>query len=289
MHPVAWDAMKRYAFPLLLASAAMLAGCPGGLSDPNAPPGASGMPKMPGREDADANDPTRPRRVKLVVTIRLTTVEVPVGTASGSEDVWSYLDEEPIRAVRSASLGRNGLRVGLGRSGNWPDLVRVLKRMTGRSPKQQLVASVPGDPLPIVLKERQQTQTIFTFHDDRTLSGRDFPPGDYVLAVVCTLDEDDASRILMTAMPQIRSTRRQASFAIGKAGPAMIMRPQVFNFPSLTFQLGIPAKGFLVIGPGANARNPTSVGHHYLVKKREGMEFETLLVLHPEVLAAPMK
>ena len=51
----------------------------------------------------------------------------------------------------------------------------------------------------------------------------------------------------------------------------------------------MPAKGFLVIGPGANARNPTSVGYHFLVKKRQGMEFETLLVLVPEVFAAPLR
>jgi len=284
--------MKAYAFPVLVVAATLLAGCPlnpGGLEDSNDSAAPSPQPKMPGWEEADPNAAGKARRYRLIVTVRLTTVEVPVGTASGSEEIWSYLDEEPVRTVGSGSLGRNGLRVGLGRTGSWPDLARVLKRMTGRSPRQQLVAATPGDPLPVVLKERQDVGTIFTFHDDRTLTGRDYPPGDYVLAMACTLNEDDLSRILITAVPQVRTTRRQPGFEMGVKGPAMTLRAEVFNFTPLTFQLEVPAKGFLVVGPGANARNPSSVGHHFLVRKKEGMEFETLLVLHPEVLAAPLK
>ena len=285
--------MKRYAFPLLLAAAAAPVGCLPQPDTPGKPNGTSSQlvqAKMPGRENADPNgEGAKPRRFRLIVTVELTTVEVPVGTASGSEEVWSYLDEEPIRVLRSANLGRNGLRVGLGLKGSRPDLARVLKRMTGRSPKRQMAAAGPGDPLPIVLKERQDTRTIFTFHDDRTLSGRDYPGGDYLLAVVCTLDEDDSSRILLTAMPQIRTTKRHAGFQIGEKGPTMVIRPQVFDFTPLTFQLDVPAEGYLVIGPGVNARNPMSVGHHFLIRKKEGMEFETLLVLSPKVLAAPMK
>jgi len=279
----------------MMASAAALSGCP---AEPGKIGGAGGsarkdgalpvMPKGPGSGSADGGS-KKPKRLQIVVTLKLTTIEVPVGTASGSEDIWSYLDEEPVKAVHSASLGRNGFRVGLGRAGSWPDLVKILKRMTGRSPSQSLVATAPGVPLPIVLKEKQTTQTIFTFHADRTLSGRDYPPGDYLLAMVCTLDQDDLSKVLLTAMPQVRSARSRKTFALGKAGPEIVVRSQVFDFSPLAFRLLIPAKGFVVIGPGANSRNPTSVGHHFLVRKKEGMEFEALLVLTPEVFATPVR
>ena len=285
--------MKRAVFLLSIAAVGMLAGCPpltGLEGDPNPPPASPEAPKMPGRgSDPNTGETPEPKRVRLVVTVRVTAVNVPLGMASGSEEIWSYLDEEPIRLHRAANLGRNGFRVGLGRKGSWPDLARVLKRLTGRAPKQQVTAAVPGDPMPIVLKERQEPRTIFTFHDDRTLSGQDYPAGDYILAVACTLNEDDASRLLLTAMPQVRTTRRKAGFEMGKKGPAMVMKAQVFNFPEMTFQLLVPADGYLVIGPGINARNPVSIGHHFLTHEREGIEFETLLVLHPKVLAAPLK
>jgi hypothetical protein len=285
--------MKRIAFFATMLSAACLAGCPAepGSSDPTAPrTGNEGFFTNPFRTNANGqNGGGKTPSYHFVVSLRITTIEVPVGTASGSEEIWSYLDEEPIHAIRSANLGRNGLRVGLGRLGTWPDVARILKRMTGRSPKRNLVACIPGNPLPIILKERQADQTIFTFHDDRTLSGRDYPAGDYLLAIVCTLDEDDPSKIILTAMPQVRTTRRQRRFVMRDAGPEMVAHAEVFGLSHLTFQLMMGKESFLVIGPGANSRNPTSVGHHFLVKKKEGMEFETLLVLIPKVLAAPVR
>jgi hypothetical protein len=279
--------MKRLAFPLLVLLAAALTGCP---THPGNPPGASPVPgSNPFAKSTKDAGTGKPGSYRLVVTVKVTNIEVPIGTASGSEEIWSYLDEEPLQAVRSANLGRNGLRVGLGRLSAWPDLARIFKRMTGRSPKQNMVAAIPGSPLPIILKEHQDPQTIFTFHDDRTLSGCDYPPGDYLLAMVFTLDEDDPSKILLTAMPQVRTTQRRTHFVIGEDGPGVVAYPEILPFPQLTFRLRIPAESFLVIGPGANARNPTSVGHHFLVKKKQGVEFETLLMLNPEVLAAPLR
>ena len=262
-----------------------------GGNDPNAgKPAPGGGAVMPGPiGPAGAKDPARPPGYKLVVTIKLMTIEVPVGTASGSEEVWSYLDEEPVKTFQSANLGRNGFRVGLGREGSLADVARIFKRMTGRSPQQNMIATIPGDPLPIILKERQSERTIFTFRGDRTLAGRDYPQGDYLLAVVCTLDEDDHSKIMMTAMPQVRSSRRETRYVLGATGPEMVVHSVVHPLTDMTFQVMVPSKGFLVIGPGIAARNPTSVGHHFLVKQRDGMEFETLLVLIPEVLAAPMR
>jgi hypothetical protein len=283
--------MKRWAVPYLLLWG-LLAGCrpewPGWLGNSPSPrpdpKAASPSPQPP-----DANQPRKPGQYVFVVRLRLVTIEVPAGTASRSEEIWSYLDEEPVQAIRSVNLGRNGLRVGRGRADTWPDLARIFKRMTGRSPKQTLLVAIPGDPLPIVLKERQAAQTIFTFYDDRTLSGADYPPGDNVLATVCTLDEDDVSRIMVTIVPQIRTTHRKTRFVLDGGEPKKVAAPMTYSFPQLAFQLTVPSKDFLVIGPGAHARRPTSVGNHFLVREKEGVEFESLLVLIPEAFAAPMR
>ncbi len=291
--------MKRRLFWLLISAfAAGLPGCEPGLSDagnagaPAIPPSPTTMPRAGGYPAGLVTPPAgaaKSNQFKLVVRIRMAIIEVPIGTASGSEEIWSYLDEEPISTVRSVSLGRNGIRVGLGRDGTWPDLAAVFKRMTGRAPSQSILAAMPNDPLQIVLREHQDEATIFTFRDDRTLRGQDYPVGDYMLTIACTLDEDDISKMMLTAVPQVCSSARQTKFVMSPAGPQMVSQPETYSFSDLTFQLMIPPKGFIVIGPGANARNPSTVGHHFLTHKREGVEFEMLLVLIPEVLAAPIR
>ena len=284
--------MKTLTFWLLIAAAAHLPAC-----EPTIP-GATGQAVDPastaGGADRDGNATTRPaspglpRDLKLIVTVRMATIEVPAGTVSSSEEVWSYLDEEPVTARRSVSLGRNGVRVGLGRQGAWPDLAEVLKRMTGHVPTQSTMAAMPNDPFQIILKQHQPESTIFTFRDDRTLRGRDYPLGDYLLTLSFTLDEDDASEVMLSAVPQVRSARRVTKYVMSPMGPKMVNKPEVFRLDDLSFGLRIPHKGFLVIGPGANARNPSTVGHHFLTRQREGVEYETLLVLVPEVVAAPI-
>lgn len=284
---------KRSLAVLAWLLAPVLAGCPaGGPDGPGAnasgPGGGTGNPFI--SRPAGSADPARPPQAYLVVRLRLVTVEVPVGMASGSEEIWSYLEEEPVRSIGPAGLGRNGIRVGLGRQDNWQDLARILKRLTGQSPKQNLVVAMPGQPLPIVLKENQAEQTIFLFHDDRTLRGADYPQAsDNVLAIVCTLDEDDSSKVLVTMTPQVRSIRAQTRFVVTSEGPRIVAEPEVSSFTQLTCQAMVPSQDFLVIGPGAYSQRPTSLGHHFLVKKKQGMEFETLLVLIPEVFAAPAR
>jgi hypothetical protein len=288
---------RRSSWLLTSVLAAGLLGCepgPFGAGGPGAPAIAPSPTTMPGAGGHSAGLPgtagaAKPDKFKLVVRISMTAIEVPVGTASGSEEIWSYLDEEPISTVRSISLGRNGIRVGLGRKDAWPDLAAVFKRMTGRTPGQSVLAAMPNDPLQITLQEHQDEATIFTFRDDRTLHGQDYPVGDYLLTVVCTLDQDDLSKVMLTALPQVRSLARTTNFVMSTLGPQVVSRPEVYSLSDLTFQLMVPPKGFLLIGPGANARNPATVGHHFLTHKREGVEFETLVVLMPEVLATPIR
>ena len=67
------------------------------------------------------------RQVVLLVRMRLVSIEVPVGQASGSEEIWSYLDEEPVAADGNGVVGRNGFRVGRARRDAWPDLAETLK------------------------------------------------------------------------------------------------------------------------------------------------------------------
>jgi hypothetical protein len=224
-------------------------------------------------------------RYLLLVRMRMFTIEVPVGTVSGSEDLWSYLDEEPIDSVRLSTLARNGFRIGRGRRDTWPDVAAILSRLTGRPLKATTLHTKPGSVVPIVLKQDQPEQTIFTFFDDRTLSGADYPAGDNLLSVYCTVNYDQPTELIVTGMPQLRSSYRKPK-VIRDAGPLRLVRKPVhYTFQPLLWQIPVNSRDFIMIGPGTQSRRPNSVGRHFLNRTKGGMEFETVLVLLPEVFA----
>ncbi|MHC4982509.1 MAG: hypothetical protein ACYTF6_05000 [Planctomycetota bacterium] len=271
----------------LLAGVALL-GCEPGQTagswfGPNDP--TADRPVMPIDQLKDAGNS---KRYVLLVYVKTLSVSMPVGTVSGSEELWSYLDEEQVNALRSASLGRNGLRVGVAGASAWKDLQELLEKMTGQPLKSVTMVSQPGEPLSIVLKQRQPIQTVFVYSDDRTLSGADYPPADNIFTLECTLNPDDPSKIMITGVPQIRTTAQRPRFVSGPGLPSMVARPDYYSFQSATFQVMLPSKDILVVGPGSQSRRSSSIGSRFLVSQNNGVEHETVLIFMPEVFAAPL-
>ena len=225
----------------------------------------------------------------LVIQVRLGIVELPAGTVSNSEDIWSYTDEEAIVANRSAGLGRNGLRAGIATAGAWPDVERILKDMAGRQISYRLIAALPGEPVQVVLKQCDEEQHIFTFHADRTLSGSVYPPGDDLLTLSCSINQDDPTVVHMAAVPQIRASASHAGVVTNPTGPALAPVKGLHSFEDLRLGASVPVKGMLVVGPGERSADSYSLGHHFLTTVREGVRYETVLVMIPEVFAAPRR
>ena len=115
------------------------------------------------------------------------------------------------------------------------------------------------------------------------------PPGDNLITFMCTLNPDDPSEVLITAVPQIRSRDLKTTIVTDPAGQLQAVKaPEIFAFSQMTFRLPVPNNDLLVIGPSAASRRPQSVGNRVLVKTRDGMEYETVFVLIPEVFWAPL-
>lgn len=226
-----------------------------------------------------------PRTQALMLRFEILTIETPVGVVSGSEDVWSYLDEEAIGPGRVAALGRNGFRVGRGQRATWPDLARVLRRMTSKNYSKRAKHCLPGRTVIVPLGTHRTAVTIFTSHADRTLSGADYPPGADLLSVQATLADDEPWNVLLTGMPQIQAARQKLEI-VKRGGRVVVEHKSVtYEFDQLRFQLTVRSGDFLVIGPGAEAQKPSSVGHHFLVREVDGVKFETVVVMIPKVFA----
>ncbi|MFB3890958.1 MAG: hypothetical protein ACE15C_02915 [Phycisphaerae bacterium] len=225
--------------------------------------------------------------VLLFVRAKISAIELPAGTVSGSEELWSYLDEERIDAAGAGCLGRNGLRIGTAKETAWPDLAKILKRLTGRNIQQSDGVILPGNPFPVEVKQSEPVQTIFVTHEDRTVSGADYPPGDNMIVLSCTLDQDDLSTVIVSGVPQIRSTDRHAELVHEGGFYSLRNVPFIYSFTPAAFRVSLPNKDILVIGPGPESRRPYSLGNHLLVRKRDGVEYETVLILSLIAAVAP--
>ena len=226
----------------------------------------------------------------FLLEVRTISVEVPVGIASGSEKMWSYLDEERSQAVRSATMAQNGVRLGVAPQSVGPDLVNVLQEMTGRTLVVRTELIPPGTPLAITLQKDQDLQKIFVFARDRTLSGQTYPPGDNLLILSISLNEMDYSKLIVTGVPQIRGREKLPLVRDEPGvGPTLVYESKKFTLDACTFQLTLANGEILVVGPGAESRQPYSVGRNFLVHEKDGLECETILVIVPTIRKVQVK
>jgi hypothetical protein len=273
---------------LLIAALSVFSGCKGPEESPfprGKPPVVKGVPLEPFTDAKKHNQ----RDFVLVVRTNLITVRVPVGSVSNSEDLWSYLDEEPAGAYVGSALACNGIRVGLGRKGAWKNVTAILQKLTGQPLVHTSLLSRPGTPMPIVFKSSHKSQTIFTYRRDTSLVGQDYPAGDNVLVTTATINYDDPSAVHMTAAAAVRSKRRRRGYIKHSGKYAFTSEPIYYRLDGMDFRLKVPRGDFIIIGPAAEARRQSSPGYHFLIHQRNALQFETVVIIAPEVFAAPVK
>lgn len=215
------------------------------------------------------------------VQVRVMVVELPFSNRA-VENVWALVDESFLTANESGSLSANGMRAGLGTADSWPEVAAELKRLAGRQITEALAINNANQPITLAVKERQPAATVFAVHADQTISGLDFPAGEYLLALMCAFDPDDPSEIHLACQPQARGSRRQ----VGGVGDGALLGNQyrVVGLDMMTFQARMAQGQFLLVGPGHRAERATSIGRRFFIKNKGGMPVATLLVLFPEVV-----
>jgi len=232
--------------------------------------------------------PRQPDRCLLAIRLSLFHVKVPIGMVSHSENLWRHLDEEIVAPETLSTLHRNGFRIGRAKVEDWPAVAKMLREMAGQTLIQTDHPTWPGQSVTVVLKENQDVQRIFTFTDKGRLGGLDYPPGDNILMLTCQLNMDEPSEVIVQAVPLVRSIRRINRWEKTDNGYKLSRQPVIMPVEPLEFTAKLPQGHYLVIGPGMAAMRTTSPGGRFLVSKKDGLRYETLLVVVPEVFAAPM-
>ncbi len=260
---------RHYAAICLIAFTATLVGCDG--DDPGS------------IRDIFARDEPQVDTTVKILKVHVTVVEVPIGSASESTILWGLLNRQVLAVDEEIALADNGLQIGVGPKEDWSRLEDVLVDLSGLQREPMTITTVPDLPVPIVVAEHTDRQTIFLVHTDDTVSGMDYPPGSYVLSMLFALDPDGRS-LTVTALPQVETTRRRPMIVTDMGTAAIVNRPTVFNVYPLMFQTRMSKGDFMVIGTSDRAKRSTSIGRAYMVTERDGVPVERVLVITPQIV-----
>lgn len=236
--------------------------------------------------------PTSPGQMRRgMVQLHMTSIELPFGAASGSDEIWQALDEQVLDPQKRKWLALNGMRVGLGKQKNWEVPARILRRLHGRKLKTGVTTFPPGRTVPVVLERRPEGQTVFLFRTDGSAIGTDVPPGDTLLAVGGHMEPERPGHVRVSFAPQTRKLRQKRKFVRGPEGFTLSHDDEITSFHSLEWELALSEADFILVGPGKASARATSPGHYFFVHESKGVRYETLLLISPRTVkpAPPAK
>ena len=271
---------------MLLLAALLLSGCVNPFDpDPPKPPTLDPADPPEAKTLRELDPPAAlaaDKRLMYMVHLQMVVIEMPANVASGGEALWSHFDEEQLLA-NAAAMSLNGVRIGIASADEWTTIQKQLQSMAGMEKKSLALQTYSSMPNPISLKPNCATQTIFTYFANRTLRGEDYPPGDNILSISCSVNPNDRQAIHLSALPQIRSTKKEATIIKPRGQAKIVYKSKYFPFEPLLFQMKIRSGDFLLIGPGREARRPSSVGKHFFTIRKKGMPYETMLLIRPRI------
>jgi len=218
-----------------------------------------------------------------MVRLNMSVVEVPLGWARDSAILWSLVNTDVTAMDEAVSLAANGIRVGVGKKEDFHAIEDVLVDLSAQQYVPRTVPGVPGAPVPIIIQQHQEPRTIFLVHSDNTISGLDYPPGNYILSMLFTLDPDGRT-MTVTTVPQVESFHRRPVIEDEGNSAAIVRRADIYTLYPMTFQMRLVEGDFIVIGASEHADRPTSIGQAFLIRNRAGVPVETLLLITPEII-----
>ena len=230
--------------------------------------------------------PKRGERVNYVarVRLRMESFQVPASRPGEADVIWRRLTDGMLDYQTRRALALNGIRVGVASRETWKDFLKTLDGRNGRNLGSTLETLYSAnESVAIALDRFHDRKALFVFNPDATLAGADHQPGHNELGARCVLTSQQPVRIAMTLTPQIRSIGRHLTYRKGPKRFTTVRPEKVHSFLPLALHLTLSDKEFLVLGPGPEARDETSAGSHFFVRRRDGIRHETLLVIAPEV------
>ncbi len=277
---------------------------------------ATGTPATSGDGASDSPDAKDGSIVRLMVGLDVVRVDVPVGTLSESApqpdppssqpttsradpppatrpvnvaaDIWKHLDERWVSPEQAVTLRNNGLRVGVGRTDRWPAIKAALDGIPDHLVYHESTVLGAGV-LGLEITREPQDQTLFYFRPDGSLAGETIPGCLNVLQVLYEISANDPSRVTLRIVPEFRQGLRGREWT--KVNGRYTRIP-VYNGKAiyeLAMQATLPAKTFMVIGPGEGISLSSVIGRVLLTHRVEQKQYESIYFLTPQVFRSRPK
>ena len=218
-----------------------------------------------------------------LVRLRATAIAFPAGTVTRSEAVWDKLDHKPWTPNVRALLTLNGIRVGMLKSEAWPELAKTFGELKGIRLRSAKLPAYPASPVQVFLNRNDRYRTVFSYRLDETLYGMDYPPGEAMISVQCIVHPTVPSRMTMAVMPLLQASRQKMRYTKSNGRYNFTKVPVLSGFPELAWQISLTTNDVVMLGPGRRAERSSSAGSMFFFTDVNGVTFETVLLLAPDV------
>lgn len=227
---------------------------------------------------------SRGRAVRIIdLVFDVTQIKLPLKDVQNSRKIWNHVDELRVDTTLSAHLARNGIRVGVATMSAWGPIRAILEVVEAELRRDELVPP-RGLALAISLGSLIDGDSVFTYSRSGRLIGKTFRGGEKVIDLEYVHHPQFGGAIDVSVRWEIRRDRNEVSWESrgGTIQPAPTVDRHLFN--DLAVQLTLNPNEFLVIGLGADAKNPYLVGPRFLSSDRAGERTETMLMIRPRTV-----
>ena len=231
------------------------------------------------QKGAGPQDPKAP--MQLGTRFDIYDIVVPSGVVSRNEQFWKLVDEDKIDPGAYDVLRRNGVRVGIAPTRDWP----AMKAILDDSPSNTKVSSATGreaSNIEIMLKHDVVAQSIFVFMPDRSMVGRTYERCDNLMALAFAQIPRRPGQVRVSMTPIVRSTRKQLTFsALGNEQEFSFSYPE--KALDVSLRADVPLEYVLVVAPSDEASIASSLGRAFMMTDTAAEKNEHVLIFVPKM------
>lgn len=243
--------------------------------------------------DSPFRDPLQQRSTKevLLVTCQFQALEVPGHVAVTDFPFWpaaqaNSSDAPPLSPQLVDRWRANGLIVAAAPIEHWPSLRQGIVDAAGLMWRQGIttfrsaaeLAEFPAYP-------NEKATPVFVFDAHGSPQGFTAPPGDCLFRMTCVprtgLPSETDMRIKI--VPLIAGTRQKHQFVKDQHRLRRVQHSPEIVFQELMLDAVIPTGYFICIAALPQATGPESLGERFLLRKRDGKNYQQIVVLVPEM------
>ncbi|HXE55842.1 MAG TPA: hypothetical protein VN541_22650 [Tepidisphaeraceae bacterium] len=219
--------------------------------------------------------------IPVVVTLDIYEITAPFGAVSRNDEFWKKVDEDAIDIGTHDLLLKNGIRIGIGRDGDWP----WFKGLLGKFPSthQTPVHTPPGKEgsFELSMKSGVQEQNIFGLDDHGDDWGRRFEKCNDLMAISFIASPHNPGATIVKLCPKIVGMRRFFHVSILNNEEAQVEPAHPETLYDMRMEALVPLHDFLIVAPSRLASISTSLGATFLVDDGKAEPVERVLIIVP--------